>query len=531
MASTKKISISEKSTSVGIEYDSMAIRAVKLTVTVASAFSIDGFAEVRGDFSKDENLAEGFRKIRQDLAISNKDKVVSCVTGKQVYAAQVPFKHLPAAEMGGALKIHIRKSIPFEMGGSSLDWQIVRPGTDGDLDQVIVSVAARALLHRQLRYLEKAGMSPRIVDVLPLAVANALLLGTSTAEGQEATARIGMHIGPAASTIVIDGPGLPFFQRTIYFAASELFDDKTDTIPSRERARRLVSLGEEITRSISYYEKNYFSKAIGSVFLFGEYMEEVSLFQALQEQTGLSILKLGLASQALSGEKPPEGKFDVAIALALRASPSENLLGKSYTHNLVRDQIQAEKNERKSQLLKVTLTAVFLGLLFPAVLYYVMNIITMKGVLDRERAKLHTLEEEYKKYTATRQVVDKADIELLDSLQNMRIFWTRKLAAIAQHLPDNYWITNFNYGKSNDLKVAGYGYISPQQEQLITLDDYLNRLRHDSTFNDDFRSTYLNMTRREDEGSRDRVSFEYSATNALKQAGQGTSAPTINSAF
>ncbi len=107
--------------------------------------------------------------------------------------------------------------------------------------------------------------------------------------------------------------------------------------------------------------------------------------------------------------------------------------------------------------------------------------------------------------------MNKADIELLDKLQNSRVFWTKKLMVMAHCLPANFWIKRLDYGKKM-LTVEGYGYISPQQQQLITLDEYLHALRQDGMFNDVFKSVYLNSTiRNDDEQRRARVSFSYSA--------------------
>jgi hypothetical protein len=111
----------------------------------------------------------------------------------------------------------------------------------------------------------------------------------------------------------------------------------------------------------------------------------------------------------------------------------------------------------------------------------------------------------------TNTFIDKSDIELLDKLQNKKVFWTRKIAAMAQHLPENYWITRFTFEHAV-FSVSGYGYITPNQEQLISIDDYLNMMRSDRLFNDVFIYIYLTSTARTDEDSRERVSFEYIAT-------------------
>jgi len=185
-----------------------------------------------------------------------------------------------------------------------------------------------------------------------------------------------------------------------------------------------------------------------------------------------------------------------------------------YRINLI-DQIRkTEKKEQVQRTFIASLTILSFALLFLAATYATSSIIKMRLAIEKERRKLARIEAEYRKYKETRMIVDKADIELLDRLQNERIFWTKKLAAMASHLPNRppnpYWITNFKYG-NGVLNVSGYGLISPMQEQLITIDDYLNDLRADTMFNDVFISCRFNSTAREDEGANERVTFDYSA--------------------
>jgi hypothetical protein len=185
-----------------------------------------------------------------------------------------------------------------------------------------------------------------------------------------------------------------------------------------------------------------------------------------------------------------------------------------YQINLVEQIRRKEKKERKQKSMVTILLMVSFTLLLLSGAFTAQNIIKMRGTLHREQMELERIEAEYRKYKATKMIVDKADIELLDKLQTSRIFWTKKLAAMAYHLPDQpsnpYWISQFSY-KDNKLNVKGYGFISPLQEQLITIDDYLNSLRADTTFSDVFGTCYFNSTDRADEGGRDRVSFDYSA--------------------
>ncbi|MBN2037672.1 MAG: hypothetical protein JW768_13105 [Chitinispirillaceae bacterium] len=178
--------------------------------------------------------------------------------------------------------------------------------------------------------------------------------------------------------------------------------------------------------------------------------------------------------------------------------------------NLIRE-LLAEQRAREAVRRKVAaLVAVCYSLLGIILVYGIFQTFMMRSMVIDERTRLAVVTEEYQHYKATEMIVSKADVELLDRLQRSRIFWTKKLLAMANYLPGNYWITEFGYDRTA-FGVDGYGYISEKQEQLITLHDYLDGLRKEPTFNDVFPSIYLNSTiRKDDKQNRRRVSFSYS---------------------
>ena len=178
--------------------------------------------------------------------------------------------------------------------------------------------------------------------------------------------------------------------------------------------------------------------------------------------------------------------------------------------NLIRE-IQAEHEARETNRIKISgLVMLCYGLLGLTLIYSIFFVFQMRGIVLQERERLASVKAEYKRYKASEMIVSKADIELLDKLQNNRIFWTKKLLVMARYLPESYWITQLDCNRS-ELTVNGYGYISDKQEQLMTLHDYLDALRNENTFNDVFRTIYLNSTIRsdDDERKRERVSFSY----------------------
>jgi hypothetical protein len=181
-----------------------------------------------------------------------------------------------------------------------------------------------------------------------------------------------------------------------------------------------------------------------------------------------------------------------------------------YTLNLIKEIRLREKKARALRGRVSVLATLCFFLLAISLAYSGWLIFDMHRQLNEERTRLAEVEAEYQRYQEAEMIVDREDIELLNRLQHNRIFWTRKLASMAYHLPENYWITKFGYDRER-FDVNGYGYITKKQQQLITIDDYLNLLRKDDQFADVFGQTYLKSTVRRDEGRRERVSFDYAA--------------------
>jgi Tfp pilus assembly protein PilN len=187
-------------------------------------------------------------------------------------------------------------------------------------------------------------------------------------------------------------------------------------------------------------------------------------------------------------------------------------IAKAYRINLVRVLRERERQQEQRRRYQMIAGVGCFAFLVMAFLYSGLTMWNMELILASEKNKLEHIQNEYRKYTATRMTVDKNDVELLNSLHGRGIFWTKKLAAMATHLPDNYAITSFSF-RGGELRVAGTGYASPKQDQLLVLDGYMKNLRSDSTFSDVFKQIYLNRAEREKEGA-GKIEFEFSALTA-----------------
>ena len=307
-------------TSIGIEYDTHGIRGARVSASKRGKYiqhSIDKLEEVRGSFIDDNSLAEGLRTIRNKLSLSSKDNVITCISGKQVYVGQVPFRLVPESEMLSALKFEIRKNLSFEVGASTLDYQILEEtgGKENETTVLVVAVA-NLLLDKHLRILQKAGIKPTIVDVLPLAISN--VFWRENIEKEFGTTFAMVHLSPGVCTIVFDGSDTKFYTRSIYFSAEELFGEKEEGIAESERERRLKSFADEIKRSLSFYEKTYRLPKFSSCYLMGEYVGSDKLIDFLKEEIALETKYSEFAHAYNENIGADKGKFDIAVSLGMR---------------------------------------------------------------------------------------------------------------------------------------------------------------------------------------------------------------------
>jgi Tfp pilus assembly protein PilN len=185
-----------------------------------------------------------------------------------------------------------------------------------------------------------------------------------------------------------------------------------------------------------------------------------------------------------------------------------------YKINLFREIQRIQRETQVKRIKSVGVVSVSFGLLGLAMFFTVLQIFAMKASVAEERRRLDRIQAEYQRYRTSMMIVNKSDIENLDKIQGNRIFWTRVLFAMARYLPASFWITRFEY-EGQALTVEGYGYITPAQQQLIILDDYLNTLRADPQFGAVFKQVYLNSAiRNDDEDDRARVSFSFTGVAA-----------------
>ncbi|MBN1982869.1 MAG: pilus assembly protein PilM [Chitinivibrionales bacterium] len=322
-------------TGIGIEYDNQTLHAAKIAVRKdkkKTLYSIERLEESSGNFSKDDELVNALKKVKQQMHLAASDLITTCVFGKQVYAAQIPFRLLAPQEMGKALTFEIRKNCPFDVSGLEVEYQVVKqPDAENGPAQIVVSAVSKLFLDKHLRVLENAGIKPHTVDSMPCAVANIYWSAAALGQKQEHLLPVILHIGPEVSTVIIDGANAPFYHRTIYFiadvpskkqlpqvSAAEKNSDAESKVSAPDMESKTNGFIDELARSMQFYESNYHRSQFSTIFCTGSCCTP-QLLSRVKEKTGLHVERIGLSQQLGPKQIDDSSAFDLAVALALRA--------------------------------------------------------------------------------------------------------------------------------------------------------------------------------------------------------------------
>ncbi len=307
---------------VGLEYTPFSLRAARTEYKKTggdTAILLEDIEELTGDFTKESELVKALKEIKIYMSKAGTPRFNTCISGKQVYAAELEFQKLPPSEMKDALRFEIKKLLPFDISTSTIDYHSSQSLVDKENPkrQIAVTAVSNALLKRHLQILKKADIKPDIVDVLPFAVSN--VLWAAKGDIEEGTAGIVLYLEPKVCTLVVDGVGCRFFNRSIYFNAKEVLKNNDDIKKDgAETTRKIEAFVAEVVRTISFYRQTYSVSSFENIYVVGEYAEHKELKEILSRKTGLNTEEINLAKMSGAGDGKNTSKFDIAIALSMR---------------------------------------------------------------------------------------------------------------------------------------------------------------------------------------------------------------------
>jgi type IV pilus assembly protein PilM len=295
---------------------------------------------------------------RAGLKPGRGDAVVTAVSGSGTAVKQVEFPLLTDEELQSSIKWQAGKRLPFGPDEAVLDYQVVGRDETAKKMRVLLVAVTRVYLSKHLDLLGKAGVDPLIIDLGPLALANAVM-GTQELEEDKAVAVL--DVGASNTILDVFAPGEFFFTRDIAVTGRQLASEKrprkkdqpqkdvaserkaetgqpkTDTWATKSNGQtsetaktHLDRLVFEIRRSLTYYENRRGRDGFQKLYLAGGGIESPDLSEHLRTRLGVAVEKFNPLNSVDAGsdqdhllEMAP--RLTLAFGLALRKAGQKHV--------------------------------------------------------------------------------------------------------------------------------------------------------------------------------------------------------------
>jgi type IV pilus assembly protein PilM len=160
-----------------------------------------------------ERFAPIITEMMKTLHISPKTvkHLVTAIGGDNTSIKQIKTIFLPDDELESALFFEAKKHIPISGNDMVLDYQVLSVEEKTNNMNILLAASTKDVLNEHSNILVTAGLSPNIVDLDSLAIANSFALNSFVEDGVYVLLNLGAH----RTNMVIWGPNTKMFARDI----------------------------------------------------------------------------------------------------------------------------------------------------------------------------------------------------------------------------------------------------------------------------------------------------------------------------
>ena len=335
---------------VGLDIGTSGVRAAELRLGKGAA-TLERFGQVAlppgavrdGEVVDTDAVAAAVKQLWAQAKFSSK-KVVVGVANQKVVVRQVDLPWMEAGELKKALAYQVQDYIPMPVEQAILDFHPLEEFTNesgGRMLRVLLVAAARDMVSSALVAVEKAGLSPQMVDLTSFAVLRALVTMDHTGlDSLQAEALV--DVGASITNIVVHQGGVPRFVRILLMGGADITDavaerlgvplDQAESVKQSSGLavvpgtaephpanRAIEATGsafiEEVRGSLDYYMSQPGAARVGRVVLSGGGSRLAGLAERLSAATRLPVLaarpmaalklgKTGLTEEQLAFVEP-----------------------------------------------------------------------------------------------------------------------------------------------------------------------------------------------------------------------------------
>jgi type IV pilus assembly protein PilM len=239
--------------------------------------------------------------------------LVTAIGGDNTSIKQIKTIFLPDDELESALFFEAKKHIPISGNDMVLDYQVLSVEEKTNNMNILLAASTKDILNEHSNILVSAGLSPNIVDLDSLAIANSFALNTFVEDGVYVLLNLGAH----RTNMIIWGPNSKLFSRDIPYGGYHftrdimrkrqlefpeadtyklewgLLDDpnaaSTTTISMLDISEKSTEdlVVEEIRRSLRFYVKEAGNSDFRKIYLMGGTAKLKGLLEFVQDKVNI----------------------------------------------------------------------------------------------------------------------------------------------------------------------------------------------------------------------------------------------------
>lgn len=345
---------------IGLDIGTSGVRAAELSFG-KSAITLEKFGQVAlpegavrdGEVVNADVVADAVKQLWSHTKFSSK-KVVLGVANQKVIVRQVDLPWMPVDELKKSLAFQVQDFVPMPVEQAVLDFHPLEELATENGSRVLrglLVAASRDMVHSSLEAVQKAGLSPVMVDLTPFAVIRSLADADHLGMGARVEALV--DVGARVTNIVVHEGGVPRFVRILLLGGQDVTDavaermgvpqDQAESIKQQlglgvagdgmdvQAAQRVVeavtaSFVDEVRGSLDYYLASSGSAPISRLVLTGGGARLGGLAQRLQVTTRVPV-EVGAPMHSLQVGRTGLSPEQIAFVEPLAAVPVGLALG------------------------------------------------------------------------------------------------------------------------------------------------------------------------------------------------------------
>ena len=218
-------------TAIGLDIGTSGVRAAELTIGKAG-ITLEKFGQVAlpdgavrdGEVINADAVAEAIKQLWAHTKFSSKNVIVG-VANQKVIVRQVDLAWQPMDELRASLAFQVQDTIPMPVDQALLDFYPLDELTAENGSQMLrglLVAASRDMVQAQLDAVQRAGLTPTMVDLTAFAVLRSLAETDDLGMGTKMEALV--DVGARVTNIVVHEGGVPRFVRILLMGGADVTD-------------------------------------------------------------------------------------------------------------------------------------------------------------------------------------------------------------------------------------------------------------------------------------------------------------------